>query len=335
MSTKDARMHQSTLATEAPSFSLDREFVREFCHDVLEVDGQLQSLGDTKNAGVLEHLSCQFRSRFSDTVVDIETQIAHKACGIAVVDVPSVYEDVTDDAIAGALVSIAATSALIKPSKDIENLTPFTMFSASCESSRALRKAGLPDISPTDILDFHSDGLICGKSLGVPRYIAIYNTFINYRKCGFFYWVPTSSIEALPEHLARIGLDDDFTFELTPAVYGETGSKIDRIVERRVRTAIFRKDVDGSIVTFMNGKFTGKDGADADFTWPLKAFQNSIAKNPFRYAVEQRSRRLIILNNSSGFHARDIFEDPVEGHEETRNYLRSVSAEAFHTGHLL
>ncbi|MUO80772.1 hypothetical protein GOZ80_11460 [Agrobacterium vitis] len=328
-------MFHSKAYAEAPSFALDKEKVRQFCHDVLEVDGELRSLGDTREASVLEQLSSELKTAFSGTTAQIETRIADKTCGIAAIDIPPIYEDVTDDAIAGALVSIALTSTLIEPSKDIENLTPFTMFSASYESNKALNEAGLLNISPTDILDFHSDGLIRGKSLGVPRYIAIYNTFINYRKCGSFYWVPISAIDNLSEHVDRIGFDDDFTFELTPAIYGENGSKIDNVVERKVKTAIFSEGEDGSIITFMNGKFAGKEGAGTDYANRLKSFQTAIAQNPFRYAAEQRSRRLIVLNNMSGFHARDIFEDPILGHEETRNYLRSVSVEAVNTGHVM
>lgn len=320
---------------EAPSFSLDKKKVRQFCHDVLEVGGELRSLGDTKDASVLEHLSCELKTSLSGTIAQIEAPITDKTCGIATIDIPQIYQDLTDDAIAGALVSIALTSVLIKPSKDIENLTPFTMFSASYESNKALNEAGLLNISPTDILDFHSDGLIRGVSLGVPRYIAIYNTFINYRKCGSFYWIPTSSIENLSEHVERIGFDDDFTFDLTPAIYGETGSRIDHVVERKVKTAIFSKDADGSIITFMNGKFAGKEGAGTDYANHLKAFRAAIAKSPLRYAAAQKSRRLIVLNNSSGFHARDIFKDPIPGHEETRNYLRSVSMEAVNTGYVI
>lgn len=327
-------MHGNTYS-EAPSFFLDKEIVRQFCNDVLMVGGELRSLGDTRDVSVLEHLSHALKKAFLSTIVQIEKRISDKTCGIVAIDIPPVYEDATDDAIAGALVSIAFTFTLIGPAKDIENLTPFTMFSASYESNKALNEAGLLNISPTDILDFHSDGLIRGKALGVPRYIAIYNTFINYRKCGNFYWVPTSSIENLSEHIEQIGFDSDFTFDLTPTIYGEAGSRIDRVVERKVKTSIFSKDNDESIVTFMNGKFAGKEGSDTDYASRLRSFQEAISQNPFRYVAAQKSRRLIVLNNLSGFHARDIFEDPIIGHEETRNYLRSVSMEAINTGYVI
>ncbi|MBO9111737.1 MULTISPECIES: hypothetical protein [Agrobacterium] len=326
--------HNSAYA-EAPSFVLDREQLRHFCREVLEIDGELRSLGDTKDTQTLQHFSDEFAASFSDLIPEINARISDKMCGIAAVDVPPIYDDLTDDAIAGALVSVALTTVLMEPSKDVENHTPFTMFSASYESNKALNDAGLLHISPTDILDFHSDGRIHGKTLGVPRYISIYNTFINYRNCGNFYWVPASSIDNLQEHVEGIGFDDDFTFDLTPAIYGESGSKIGSVVERKVKTAIFSEDEDGSIITFMNGKFAGKENADDDYTARLKAFQAAIARNPFRYAAEQKSRRMIVLNNSSGFHARDIFQDPILGHEETRNYLRSVSTDAAKTGYVI
>ena len=320
---------------EAPTVSLNPDKVREFCHDVLEINGELMSLGDTRESSILGNMSRELKAGFSEILSKIEEHTSDKTQGIAAIDIPCVYEDLTDDAIAGALISIALTSTIIQPSKDLENLTPFTMFSASYESNKALNEAGLLNISPTDILDFHSDGLIRGRALGVPRYIAIYNTFINYRKCGSFYWVPTCSIENLMEHVDRIGFGSDFSFDLTPTIYGETGSRIDTVVERRVQTAVFSEDEDGSIITFMNGKFVGKNGGNSEYASHLRAFQTAISNNPFKYAAAQKSRRLIILNNASGFHARDIFEEPILGHEETRNYLRSVSSDAVNTGYVM
>lgn len=322
--------------SEAPTFALSSEIVRRFCHEVLEIDGELRSLADTRDTPTLQYLANEFEAAFSDVIPEINACISDKACGIAAIDVPPVYDDLTDDAIAGALVSVALTSVLIEPSRDAENLTPFTMFSASYESNKALNEAGLLNISPTDILDFHSDGRIEHNTLGVPRYIAIYNTFINYRDCGNFYWVPISSIDNIQEHVEGIGFDTDFTFDLTPSIYGESGSKIGSVVERKVKTAIFSEDEDGSLITFMNGKFAGKEtDDDDDYANRLRAFQAAIARNPFRYAAQQKSRRMIVLNNSSGFHARDIFQDPIIGHEETRNYLRSVSTDAVNTGYVI
>ncbi|WP_298966731.1 hypothetical protein [uncultured Roseibium sp.] len=320
---------------KAPSYDLNEGTVHQFCHDLLEVDGELRSLADTRDDTTLTCLALEMWSAFSDTLGKIESCLQDNDCGIAAIDVPSIYDDLTDDAIAGALVSIALTSSLMQPAKDIENQTPFTMFSASYKSDEALNQAGLLDISPTDILGFHSDGLVREKELSVPRYISIYNTFINYRNCGNFYWIPTNSVSNLSRHVESIGFDDDFIFSLTPTIYGTAGAKIENVVERKVQTSIFKETDDGRITTFINGTFAGKRCGSPDYTGRFKAFQSELSENPFRYAAAQKSRRMIVLNNANGFHARDIFEDPIEGHEETRNYLRSVSKNAVKTGHVM
>ncbi len=112
---------------------------------------------------------------------------------------------------------------------------------------------------------------------------------------------------------------------LSPTVYDNGQSSV-KIVDRRARAAIFTRAPDGSITTFMNGTFEGHADTGTDQAKDITAeIKSTIAANPVRYSIPQESRRLIILNNANGFHARDIFENPMEGYAVTRTYLRSAS----------
>lgn len=56
----------------------------------------------------------------------------------------------------------------------------------------------------------------------------------------------------------------------------------------------------------------------------------SLSRNSIRISTPLRSRRLFILNNWLGAHARDIFEEPIEGVKYTRSFFRSMSAKMAH-----
>lgn len=136
-------------------------------------------------------------------------------------------------------------------------------------------------------------------------------------------------------HVQSIGYRQEYLFELTPAVYGDKSSDIRSIAARRAKTSIFRQR-DNHIVTFMNGTFLGRDSNGVVVkTDSLKRFQSDISNNSFRYVIQQQSRRMMFLNNANGFHARDIFEEPLEGYSTTRSYLRSVSKSAQIVGEII
>lgn len=56
--------------------------------------------------------------------------------------------------------------------------------------------------------------------------------------------------------------------------------------------------------------------------------RNSLLKNDFKIRIPQKERRIIFLNNILGFHARDIFEEPIEGVDLSRVMLRMVDVNA-------
>ncbi|MFW7358574.1 MAG: hypothetical protein ACODTL_21765 [Brucella sp.] len=311
--------------SQAPVFSIPVENARDFACNNLLIDDFPLSLAQTRDKSVMAKLTEQASLFFVDMIPEIKRQLDNPFVGIVAIDVPQVFDDATVDAIVGSLIAVSLTQAIMPSLPDRENNTPFSIFTASKDNSKKQDHVGIRGLSPTDVLDFHSDGAITNGKLSVPDYISIFNVFINYRDRGNFYWVPTCTIQSLSQIVEKVGLSQEYCFSLTPAVYDNGQSSV-KIVDRRARAAIFTRAPDGSITTFMNGTFeghadTGTDQAK-DITTEIKG---AIAANPVRYLIPQESRRLIILNNANGFHARDIFENPMEGYAVTRTYLRSAS----------
>jgi len=311
----------------APIAKLDLRAVTEFCENQLVRNGAIIPLAATSDSNLMADLAGSAGEYFSEDIASATDLISDRDIGIAGMDIPIIYDDPTKDAICGALVAVSISQHIMPSLLDKENKTPFSMFNASPENNAALAKAGMKNISPTDILDFHSDGSVLNDILAVPDYISIYNVFINYNQRGSFYWVPSSSISNLNSYIKEFGYEQEYLFDLTPTVYSEKGSEIKSIVARRARTSIFQKNSRDEVITFMNGSFLGKaTDIGGHLSERLAEFQHEISTNGSRYAVPQESRRMVLLNNASGFHARDIFEDPIDGYPITRCYLRSASA---------
>ncbi|WP_087004915.1 hypothetical protein [Rhizobium sullae] len=320
----------------APVTVLDKNAVREFCEAHLLREGDVLPLIATADSGTMSGLAEAASAHFCPHLQESIASFSDPDIGISGIDIPEIYDDPTKDAITGALVAVSISQTLMPSILDKENRTPFSMFNASPANNAVLNEAGLKNISPTDILDFHSDGGIFNSRLSVPKFISIYNIFINYKRRGNFYWIPTSAIDNIDEYFDKIGTEDNYLFDLTPSVYSDRGSEIRSISANRAETAIFQK-VDGRIITFMNGDFLGRStGGGNNFTIGLlDEFKDVIRRTRPKYAVPQESRRIVILNNAHGFHARDIFEEPVEGHPYTRSYLRSASLDGYPVGKII
>jgi len=308
----------------APTFCLSAQAVQDFANRYLLTDGEPISLSDTRDQELMARLATHASRAFADTIGEVKEHLDCPSTGIVAVDVSETFEDATVDAIISSLIAVSLCQAIMPSLPDRENNTPFSIFTASKDNSEKLDQVGVRGLSPVDVLDFHSDGSILNGELAVPDYIAIFNVFINYHDRGNFYWVPTNSIEGLPEIVEKVGLTEKYNFSLTPAVYDTAQSDI-KVIEKRARAAIFSLADDGTITTFMNGTFEGQCGASDQSLDVTSEIKLAISSNPVRYSVPQESRRLIILNNAKGFHARDIFEHPVDGYEITRAYLRSAS----------
>lgn len=319
----------------APTISLPDDLVRQFCDTWLFQDGKVLSLADTRDQALMTQLTGQAAKIFSECISIAHKHLEDADAGIVAIDIPSVFEDATVDAITGSLIAVSISQVIMPSFPDRENFTPFSIFTASKENNEKLNNVGIQGVSPTDILDFHSDGSIQDDILSVPYYISIYNIFINYSKTGNSYWVPTSKMKDFNFFTEKLGMNTDYCFSLTPTVY-DNGQTDVKIINRRAKASLFCKTHDGSITTFMNGTFEGRDSdEDARYIDLINEFKSAISNNEFRLFIPQGSRKLVILNNSNGFHARDIFENPIEGHEVTRTYLRSTSISGHVVGRII
>lgn len=87
---------------------------------------------------------------------------------------------------------------------------------------------------------------------------------------------------------------------------------------------IFFKQNINQIGMFLNGDIiSDEDGLIVDKNL-VNALRTSMNSNPVRFSIEQKSRRLILLGNTLGCHARDVFEEAVPNSQLTRVFIRSV-----------
>ncbi|MBS7706483.1 hypothetical protein [Chelatococcus asaccharovorans] len=278
---------------------------------------------------------------FADYTFAIDTLLAEKIrlirsrlgdadCGIVAIDIPEgIVADPTADALMGAIIASAITSAFMVPSVDRRNGTPFTIYTASQANEAALQKAGVKFYSPNERLGFHTDGMLRESAVYVPRYIALYNIIIAYNKPGCFYWVPFAGWPQFDVWAGMLGWNRPYRFEATPIVYA---GALDRAEDTRghvIEAPVFWHDAGGGDrAVFMNGELLGPVDGDEAFDYGLVArMKRSIACDASRIALPQRQRRLLLMNNTAGFHARDLFDEPIPGARYTRSFMRSVASE--------
>ncbi|MDH7786783.1 hypothetical protein QBD01_002804 [Ochrobactrum sp. 19YEA23] len=316
-------------------FSLAPEAANDFCDQYLTKNGIMISLADLRDKELTADLASQAAYVFADLLTDLQFQLDSPEIGIVAVDIPSIFEDATLDAIAGALLGISLVQALMPTLYDGRNQTPFSVFTTSTDSRQRLERVGLQDLVPLSRLEFHSDSSVTGKTLAVPDYIALYNIAINFEERGCFHWVPTCKIDGIAELVNKVGLSKEYYFRLNPAVY-EDGQNDVMVIEHRVKAAIFSSAQNGSTTTYMSGSFDGTVGEEHSQSHDVVTdIVNAISANKFRYSIPQESRRLIIVNNANGFHARDGFEKPLPDVSVNRVYLRCTSVAGKVVGEVL
>lgn len=103
---------------------------------------------------------------------------------------------------------------------------------------------------------------------------------------------------------------------------------------RERRAAVKCQTTDGKIVVFLNGEVVGSSSVQ---TWErlkhsVKGLTASLSSNSERLGAPIKGRRMFILNNTLGFHARDIFEESIPGTKYTRSFLRTVAREGIEIG---
>ncbi|NBB81797.1 MAG: hypothetical protein GVY28_00155 [Alphaproteobacteria bacterium] len=253
--------------------------------------------------------------------------------GILGIDIPKgIAEAGTPDALAGALVAMAVTRRAMTPTLDVRNRTPFTLYNASAGNEAALKQAGVKFYSPDEKLGFHTDGRLEGEAVFVPARLMIYNILIAYRRPGLFHWMPFRRWTRFEEFGERFGWNRRYRFAMTPIVYAGADGAADVASTRTLEAPLFWRLDDGRRGIFMNGDVLGPADGEAMDPDLVEEMQESIRTNPVRLSLPQKARRLLLMTNTAGLHARDIFEEPVGGTRYTRSFIRSVAMEGPQVG---
>jgi hypothetical protein len=269
----------------------------------------------------------------SDLLHVISENLSDQTKGIAVVDIAaSKHMDSTEDAFWGVVLALSLTKNIFQPSRDKINDTPYTIYAASHQNADKLADMGLPRIAPEEKLGFHTDGLLATHGIALPHHIMLYNISIEYQQPGNLYWIPFSLWEEKRKYAELIGIGGRYKIAVTPSVY-ETGTdELEIVSPRYVEVPIFVDSANLDYPVYINGTVAKRsDGAAFDMQ-TIDDLKASLAKNPKRFAVPQKIRRIIFARNVAGAHARDVFQRPRETVPYTRIFMRSVDRHCVELG---
>ena len=272
-------------------------------------------------------------SQFENLIRLIKENIADHTKGVAAVDIPQHSAlSPLEDAYWGVSLALSITRNIFQPIDDRINDTPYTVYAASHRNSDKLACLGLPRVAPETKLGFHTDGLLMGQRIALPHRIMLYNISIEYDKPGNFYWIPFSLWHEKQKYIDKIGIGNKYQISVTPSVYETKTGGIETVSPHYVRAPIF---VDASAFDYpmyLNGTVIGRaDSTDFDVDI-VQQMKKSLSLNPKRFAIPQKARRLIFAKNTTGAHARDIFESPNTKAEYTRVFIRSVDKDYIELG---
>jgi hypothetical protein len=266
---------------------------------------------------------------FDEAINIVKNELSEAHSGIVAVDIPeSPQVDVDENAFWGVALATAFGSNIFHLSRDKINKTPFTVYAASYEKSGELAEFGLKTVAPETKLGFHSDGVINGSGILMPKNIMLYNVVIEYGRAGCFHWVPFDLWREKKIFMDRVGVGKRYSIKLTPSIYDLGDGRLEVTSPDKVNVPVFPDNEENRYPLYINGKIIGcedRSHFDPDLFDELK---QSIENNLVRYSIPQKNRRIIFARNIAGAHARDIFEEPVGNPPYTRIFLRSVDMDA-------
>ena len=305
-------------------FALGKTQAINFVKKYEAENGPLRSLADIRLTRLQRVWRDDREDLFADILSDVCAGLADPEVAFAAIDMPSMSDNAQADALYGCLLATAFQAAISEPVEDRHSGTPFSLYNASQDNEDKLVDAGLKFYSPEDRLGFHSDGLITENGIHVPKYVSVYNLMIAYRKPGNFYFLPTQVWDEMDKFKKAFGVNRDVTFSMTPIVHSLDSGEIRATRSEPVTAPLFWQDGDDEAV-FYNGEI---DTGPKELIALAEDMRQSLLDNPRRITCPIRNRRMFIMANDKGFHARDIFADPVVGTKYTRSFLRYVSHDA-------
>lgn len=271
---------------------------------------------------------------FTEEITKIISLLNNPSIGIASLDIPeSSLRNNNLNSIYGAAVVMGIFNKIGIPNIDPINQMPFAIHTASHSNAEQLDKKNLFHYTPEVKLGFHNDGLLSKNKIEIPNHIAVYNFYISYLRPGNFMWIPTSSwVEADKYHQISKSENINVKIKLTPSYYLDSTGELKNSVSDLIEAPVSSSNEQGEHIFFLNGQVRLEDNSQKSVDF-VQDIRNSLQTNPDIIRIPQKERRAFFIKNTKGFHARDVFQDPIDGVDLTRVFLRMVdlNAETFST----
>lgn len=313
------------IASDDCILKVPQEKYEKFCVDLEKRSLQIKDLSIFKNESVCDLIASLCNEIFSDEIKDIISLVNQPNVGIAALDIPEMTNwSSALNGIYSAAIVIGIFKNIGIPNMDPINKMPFTIHTASHENAKRLDAGGLDQYTPEVKLGFHNDGLLSNGKIEIPNHIAIYNLYISYRRPGNFMWIPIALWEEA-EKYEEISKRNSINIKirLTPSYYFDKTGEVKNTVFDFVEAPLSSINKNGDRRFFLNGQVLPEDNPQEHVNL-IQALRNSLEKNPKKIFIPQKERRVIFLKNTMGFHARDIFQEPMEEVDLTRVFIRAV-----------
>lgn len=270
------------------------------------------------------------------TVSNAISYLTDKRYGMAVIDIPEIegftgaHSQFVSFACAAGIFSSLATVRLVPP-----NNVPFGLHLA--RKTKRENEDGSKPIQYTSDAEFgfHTDGITASGSLYIPNVIGVYNLFLAYNRPGHFHWLPYSIWPDFSKYAEIADLRKPVEIEILPAAYlGKSGKEIVG-GSKFAYVPVVKISADSKRpIFFLNGNLLQRDAHSKSVGEWLTEMRLSINDSPGRLSIPQKERRLVIINNSYGFHARDMLTEPNSGLDISRVFARFIGADGEIFGHL-
>ncbi len=300
-----------------------------FCYYLQNEANEIISLTIFKSASFCDFIYNLCGKLFCDEINQIIFTLSNPHISISAFDIPSSNHFNQElNTIFGIGLFIGIFNNIANSSIDPLNETPFTLHAASHSNGEKLDSLGLSVYTPKVKLGFHNDGLLSPGKVEIPKHIALYNLYISYHNPGNFMWVPTALWEEAQQYHPRsIGENVIVKTKLTPIFHSKNDQEITAPCFNYVTAPLSIINEEGEQRFFLNGQILPGEN-HIDHVNLVNAMRLSLQNNPKKIYIPQKERRGIILKNHLGFHARDIFQDPIDGVDLSRILLRSVDLDA-------
>jgi hypothetical protein len=306
---------------------LDTRSYEFFCNQIKNYNSEL-SIESFRDKHVCETMIQLCSDIFKQEIYETKMLLDDKNTAIAYFDIPeSDKYDKKHNAICGVAIVVGLFNALGRANVDPVSNTPFTLHVASHSNVKKIEESGFGNYTPEVKLGFHNDGLLSKNKIEIPKHIATYNLYISYKRPGNFIWVPTKLWEESSKFRDKKHRNMAINIKLTPTFHLNNEDKIYNSGYEKICAPLTCINQNGDELFFLNGQVLLEDNSD-ECVQAVNEMRRSLSKNYFKIRIPQKERRVIFLNNPLGFHARDIFEEPIEGVDLSRVMLRMVDVNA-------